>query len=186
MKLINIRLADRLDIFKWSLNFNGQFSVNSIYQAFIDTNVVLNNSYLWKIKIPLKIKVFIWLLYRESILTKDNLVKRNWHGDVKCCFCDSHETIQHLFFDCALAKFICRVIYITSSLSIPNNIKHVFGGWVQGMNDKDRKLLLARVGAMLWSIWLSQNDIVFNMTSISSYMQVIFRGTYWTRTWSVF
>jgi hypothetical protein len=77
MKLINIRLADRPDIFKWSLNFNGQFSVNSIYQAFIDTNVVLNNSYLWKIKIPLKIKVFIWLLYRESILTKDNLVKRN-------------------------------------------------------------------------------------------------------------
>jgi hypothetical protein len=30
-------------------------------------------SYLWKLKIPLKIKVFIWLLYIEAILTKDNL-----------------------------------------------------------------------------------------------------------------
>jgi hypothetical protein len=37
------------------------------------------HSDLWKIKIPLKIKVFLWLLYREVILTKDNLVKRNWH-----------------------------------------------------------------------------------------------------------
>jgi hypothetical protein len=77
MRLINIRLIDRPDIFKWSLNSNGQFSVNLIYQAFIDTNIVSNNSYLWTIRIPLKIKVFIWLLYREAILTKDNLVKRN-------------------------------------------------------------------------------------------------------------
>jgi hypothetical protein len=46
MRLINIRLTDRPDIFMWSLNFSGQFSVNSIYQALIDTNVVLNNNYL--------------------------------------------------------------------------------------------------------------------------------------------
>jgi hypothetical protein len=98
---------------------------------------VSNNSYIWKITILLKIKVFIWLLYREAILTNDNLVKRNWHGDVKCCFCDSHETIQHLLFDCVLVKFIWRVIHITFGLSIPSNIKHVFGGWIQGMNDKD-------------------------------------------------
>jgi hypothetical protein len=82
MRLINIRLIDRSDIFKWSLNFSGQFSVNSMYQPFIDTNVVSNNSYLWKIKNPLKIKIFIWLLYREAISTKDNLVKRNWNENV--------------------------------------------------------------------------------------------------------
>jgi hypothetical protein len=76
MRLINICLTNRPNIFKWSLNSNGQFIVNSIYQAFIDTNIVPNNSYLWKIRIPLKIKVFIWLLYREAILTKDNLVKK--------------------------------------------------------------------------------------------------------------
>jgi hypothetical protein len=48
-----------------------------MYQAFLDTNVVSTNSHLWKIKVPLKIRVFLWLLYREAILTKDNLVKRN-------------------------------------------------------------------------------------------------------------
>jgi hypothetical protein len=59
MRLINIRLTDTPDIFKWLLNFRGQFFINSMYQAFIYTNVVSNNSYLWKIKISLKIKVFI-------------------------------------------------------------------------------------------------------------------------------
>jgi hypothetical protein len=141
-----------------------------MYQAFIDTNIVSNNSYLWKIKMPLKIKVFIWLLYREAILSKDNLIKRNWHGNVRCCFCDRLETIQYLFFDCALANFIWRVMQITFGLSKPTNIKHVFGGWVQRMNDKDRKLLLVGVGAMVWSIWFSRNDIIFNKTSILSYM----------------
>jgi hypothetical protein len=76
MKLSSIHLTDSPDLFKWSLNSNGRFTVNS-YQAFLDTNVVSNNSYLWKIKVPLKIKVFLWLLHREAILTKDNLVKRN-------------------------------------------------------------------------------------------------------------
>jgi hypothetical protein len=186
MMLISIHLTDRLDIFKWSLNSNGQFSVNLMYQAFIDTNIVPNNSYLWKIRIPLKIKVFLWLLYREAILTKDNLVKRNWHGTIMCCFCDSPKTIQHLFFDCALTKFIWRAMQIIFGLSTPTNSKHVFGGWVQRMNDKDRKLLLVGVGTMFWSIWLSRNDIIFSKTSISSYMQLIFRATYWTRTWLVF
>jgi hypothetical protein len=46
MRLTNIQLTDRPDTFKWSLNYNGQFSVNSMYQAFLDTNVVPNNSYL--------------------------------------------------------------------------------------------------------------------------------------------
>jgi hypothetical protein len=41
--------------------------------------------------------------------------------------------------------------------------------------------LLVGLGTMFWSIWLSRNDVVFNRTSITSYMQVIFRVTYWTR-----
>jgi hypothetical protein len=101
-------------------------------------------------------------------------------------FFDSDETIQHLFFDYALVKFIWRVTQITFGLSIPNNIKHVFGGWVQRMNDKERKLLLVGLGVMFLSIWLSRNDVVFNKTSITSYMQVIFRATYWTITWLKF
>jgi hypothetical protein len=71
-----------------------------------------------------------------------------------------------------------RVIHITFGLSVLNNIKHIFGGWVQEMNDNDRKLLLIGMGAILWSIWLNQNDIVFNKTSISTYIHIIFRATY--------
>jgi hypothetical protein len=141
-----------------------------MYHAFLDTNVVPNNRYLWKIKIPLKISVFLWLLYREAIVTKDNLVKRNWHGNVMCYFCNNIETIQHLFFDCSLSKFLWRVIQLTFVLSTANNIKQVYGGWVQNMNAKNKRLLFVGIDVMLGSISLSQNDIVFNKKPISSYM----------------
>jgi hypothetical protein len=59
LKLSSINLTDFSDHFKWSLNSNDLFSVNSMYQTFLDTNVVPNNIYLWKIKVPLKIKVFL-------------------------------------------------------------------------------------------------------------------------------
>ncbi|KAL5655443.1 hypothetical protein ACJX0J_034762 [Zea mays] len=33
--------------------------------------------------VPLKIKIFMWYLIRGVVLTKDNLLRRNWHGDRK-------------------------------------------------------------------------------------------------------
>jgi hypothetical protein len=47
----------------------------------------VNNSKVWKLKIPLRIKVFGWYLQKGGILTKDNLAKRNKHGSKKCALC---------------------------------------------------------------------------------------------------
>ena len=67
-------------------------------------------------KIPLKNKIFAWYLRRGVILTKDNLIKRNWHGSTQCVFCPHDETIKHLFFQCKLARSIWSVIQIASGL----------------------------------------------------------------------
>jgi hypothetical protein len=76
-----------------------------------------------------------------------------------------------------------RVIHLVSGLASPNNIRHMFGGWVYEMNWKERLIFLVGIGTILWSIWLRCIEVVFNKVLISSSMQVIFRGTYWTRTW---
>jgi hypothetical protein len=33
---------------------------------------------IWKTKIPYKIKIFLWLVEKRAILTKDNLIRRKW------------------------------------------------------------------------------------------------------------
>jgi hypothetical protein len=49
-----------------------------MYNALIQHDIpVDNNSKFWKMKIPLKTKVFARYLRRGVILTKDNLAKRN-------------------------------------------------------------------------------------------------------------
>jgi hypothetical protein len=43
--------------------------------------VVLIAEYIWKVKIPEKIRMFMWLLEQKVILTKDNMVKRKLIAD---------------------------------------------------------------------------------------------------------
>ena len=55
------------------------FPVKSHYLGLINQNTPNLNKVLWKIKTPLKIKIFLWYLRRGVVLTKDNLAKQNWH-----------------------------------------------------------------------------------------------------------
>jgi hypothetical protein len=64
----------------------------------------------------------MWLLHPKVLLTKDNLVKRNWQDSVKCCFCDRNETIQHLFISCLLAKIARRIVHMSFNIIPPTNI----------------------------------------------------------------
>lgn len=51
---------------------------------------------IWKGKIP-QIKIFMWLLANNVVLTKDNLIKRKWSGSSKCSFCDFDKSVSSLF-----------------------------------------------------------------------------------------
>ena len=56
-RLTTVQLSHGSDVFCWNLHGNGQFSVDSMYRALIQSNVpVDNNTKIWKMKIPLKNK----------------------------------------------------------------------------------------------------------------------------------
>jgi hypothetical protein len=41
---------------------------------------------MWKLKVSLRIKIFMWYLRRGVVLTKDNLAQKNWNGNKLCVF----------------------------------------------------------------------------------------------------
>ena len=127
----------------------------------------------------------MWYLKRGLILSKDNLLRRNWNGNKLCCFCSSDETIQHLFFDCHVAKFLWRVVHYTFDLSPPQSITHLFGNCLRSVGTKLKRKLLTGASALCWAIWLSRNDIVFDRSPSKTYMQVLYRGTHWLMLWTV-
>jgi hypothetical protein len=139
--LVHIRLNTTSDTFRWDLSADGSFSVHSMYKGLITNVNVAWHKDIWKAKMPLKIKIFMWYLHSGVVLTKDNLLKHNWKENAKCSFCTQNETIDYLFFHCQLAKFIWRLVRIRCGVRPPNNIRHIFGSWLTGL-DIEREVTL--------------------------------------------
>jgi hypothetical protein len=155
-----------------------------MYLDLLDDHTPYLKKYIWKIKVPLKIRIFMWFLHKGVILTKDSLLKRNWNGCSKCCFCDQNETIHHLFFSCPFAKILWRIIYMTFNIPPPSSITNLFGNWLKGVTKKDKGLVRVGVCALLWAIWIVRNDFIFNKKSYPSFLQVIPLVTHWIHMWS--
>jgi hypothetical protein len=94
-RLMEITLNEEQDRFVWGLTQSGKFTVKSMYGDMINGQTRYLCKYLWKIKIPLKIKIFMWFLSKKVLLTRDNLAKRNWNGNTKCSFYDKEESVEN-------------------------------------------------------------------------------------------
>jgi hypothetical protein len=83
-KVAFVQLYDQRDSIKWNLTKQGTFTMQSMYQNLVNQIAYPLNKSVWKLEVPLKIKVFDWFVLKGFILTKGNLLKRNWRGDDKC------------------------------------------------------------------------------------------------------
>lgn len=110
--LVPCALSNNRDQPKWPCEKNGKFSVNSQYKALCEGESEDRNKRLRKAKIPLKIKIFMWLIKMNAILTRDNFARKRWKGDKSCSFCANPESIEHLFFGCVMSKYCWSLVSI--------------------------------------------------------------------------
>jgi hypothetical protein len=183
-RLMAVQLNDELDRFIWKLTPSGLFSVKSMYEDLMNEPTPFLRKYLWKLKIPLKIKIFMWFLNNKVLLTKDNLVKRKWKGCSKCVFCGEQETVEHLFISCSFARLIWRTVDFAFGLPPPANVTNMFGNWLNGVNRQLKGQIRIGVSALCWSIWRCRNEVVFNKKSKFSFMQVIHMMVFWIQLWA--
>jgi hypothetical protein len=54
---------------------------------------------VWKMVVPPRVHIFLWLLANNKTLTRDNLAKRKNLDDESCLFCSESESIRHIFFE---------------------------------------------------------------------------------------
>ena len=149
---MDVNLSDESDSIHWILTMNGIFSVKSMYMDVIDFGPILKSIHIWKIKVPLRIKVFMWFVHKEVVLTKDNLAKRNWEDSQRCSFCNQDETIKHLFLDCPLAKLLWRSVHIAFNITPPNSSHTLFGTWLNEVETNIARHIRIGVCALLWAI----------------------------------
>jgi hypothetical protein len=63
-------------------------------------------------------------------------------------------------------------------------VLYLFNGWASTGGLKNRKLWLTGAATLIWAMWTSRNDLVFNNVPTKTYLQVLFQGAYWLRIWT--
>jgi hypothetical protein len=76
-------------------------------------------------------------------------------------------------------------VCFTFGVKKPEGVEHLFGPWLRSFSSKQRNLVLIVLAAICWALWISRNDLVFQKSQFKSILQVIFRGMFWIRSWSV-
>jgi hypothetical protein len=62
-RLMAVSLSYEQDKFVWCLTTSGVFTVKSIYLDYMNVHTKYLKKYIWKMKVPLKIKIFMWFFH---------------------------------------------------------------------------------------------------------------------------
>lgn len=120
-------------------------------------------SKIWDLKIPLKVKVFCWLVLKRRALTRDTLAKRGILSDSTCVLCGlREETVDHLFCQCVFSKFI--IIAGLEDIQAPDLENDVELAWERWSGSKvwpTKRTRLTDLVSCWWTIWKLRNDLIF-------------------------
>lgn len=111
-KLNSVRLSNEKDVVIWSWSHNKKYNVKLVYQHPTKDDNGSAYKEIWKAKNPLENKDLYVVSSSKAILTKDNMVGKNWKGDPGCYFCGGLKNIDHLLFSCPIAKVVWGVVTI--------------------------------------------------------------------------
>ena len=135
------------------------YSVKSLYKQINFGGIISAvDDKLWKVLCPQKIHVFLWRGVYNKILTRDNLAKRRQVDDKTCLFCNENETVQHLLFDCIVAKIVWEVVSVCFECPFFTSFCDVIALW---QKCKKEPMLNLVVAASLWSLWKLRNEFCF-------------------------
>jgi hypothetical protein len=134
---------------------------------------------VWKLKIPPRIQVFLWLFSQNKIMTRNNLRARGIPKPMNYEMCTEFESVQHLMFDCVVAKSIWNLFEEVFDMHV-TNFESIASKWL--CNKKFMHYNVAS-SAVLWGLWLNRNSLVFNKTTWINVKQVWRRVFFLLRDW---
>ncbi|PNX88489.1 kinesin-like protein [Trifolium pratense] len=100
------RVGNRVDTFFWTdpwRDIGGGYSVRGSYDLLTTSDADDHGAtmdLIWHKQVPLKVSILVWWLFRNRLLTKDNLVARNIiYSDARFCVtgCGEAKTANYLF-----------------------------------------------------------------------------------------
>jgi ribonuclease HI len=162
------------DSVAWSLDKKGVFSVKSAYRLGVDlrerrhqndtstSSVVVGVSQIWdkiwSLKLPGKVRVFLWRLTHNSLPLRMNIKRKKVELDTRCPMCCRlDEDGGHLFFKCKRVKQVWRSMLMEDvrlQLAAAPDARLMMEGVWELTREKQN---LAAI--LLWDWWTVRNKV---------------------------
>jgi hypothetical protein len=115
---------------------------------------------LWRIKIPDKIKLFVWRLAKQSLPTADVRHHRHMPENPKCSLCRAEENWKHSLLLCTMSKCVWVLVdeEITEHLIIVQESDA--RSWIFSLIETLKHDDLIRVLVTLWEIWYAPRKAI--------------------------
>jgi hypothetical protein len=178
-----LQFSEEEDALIWQHNSTGKYSVQSLYAIMNDRGFrQIFTPVMWKIPVPSRLHVFLWLLANNKVLTRDNLAKRKQADDKTCLFCDEFEFVLHLFFECCVAQLLWKTVSEISALPLIKDFESLDMIWVRRKKFRVHNVLTS---AVIWSIWKTRNNLCFQGAVWTKVEAMLGMCAKFLRSWTV-
>jgi hypothetical protein len=176
----NIPLSTRRQTVFWAWHYDrkGVFSVRSAYKllvqtrenqtAWLDGTASSSNikeeekswTDLWKVKVPSKLKVFLWRLARQSLPTADVFNHRNMATHSTCVVCGERDSWRHSLVECHQARSVWALAPEDLRDYVINLQEPHARAWLASVFKDLTKEESTRVVVTLWALWYARRTII--------------------------
>lgn len=120
------------DRIAWVNSNDGIYTVKTGYRMWCDSNSSWHENThsagwtkLWYLKIPHKMRMFLWRVCRNNVLVHNMLIGKGVNVTIMCPMCNMDvEHLLYIFFDCRFALDCWKVMNMTydmrEAISVPN------------------------------------------------------------------
>ncbi|KAJ4795554.1 RNA-directed DNA polymerase (reverse transcriptase)-related family protein [Rhynchospora pubera] len=153
------------DLTHWVWSTDRIFSVASTYKALSSAGKLKSPfKWIWKLHVPPSLKLFLFLLSCDRVLTRHQLLRRGLYTQSGCEFCSSTnlEDSLHLFFTCPFSASVRRrlqVLFQTpcllSAVSTRQALLSLF------LTNSLSRLQSTVLAFSLYAVWMERNNRVF-------------------------
>ena len=158
---MNQRPAEGLDGWTWC---EPRFSVRGAYRRFWaqagseDPLFLRIWRRIWRSRIPLKIRVFLWLLLRRRLMMRSLRQRMVPNSSAECAMCGAMlEDCNHLFIRCLVTQAAWTLTRFVRPRS--SSLEAFWRSMAEG--PYRRRVEWQLIFATLWVIWTHRNEVVF-------------------------
>jgi len=173
-----------LDLVRWCLEPSGQFSTQSLYRAIAPSSAPPLTS-VWSIRLPLKIRIFMWQWIRGRTPCSMEVRKCSGLGSGLCPLCGVPEDSNHIFFSCVSAQFIWSCFReVVGGNCCHTNFLDLFAELQNSPPPQHpRHIRWLEIGVLAWTLWMIRNRLVIQRIPLRRATDALFKLSGYLQLW---